>query len=305
MSEPHQLFDEKTRRKLEQLILSASRVRSGAIKGERRSVKRGTSTEFADYRNYAPGDDLRRLDWNIYARLERPLTKLYEDEEDLAVHLLLDASASMDWPTEGDPDAIKFTFARRLFAGLGYTSLTTNDRLLMTVVGGKGSAPSQLHHFGPARGRAYGVAMLGFVNDLEAGGIADWNDALYSYALRAGRPGLALVITDMFSPTGYIEGFNALLGKGYEVGLIHVLSRDEVEPPITGDLRLVDVETGQPQEVTIDAAMRELYMRRLAAWQDELRFECRRRGMHYIPIVTDSAWEKVILYDLRRLNLIK
>src|SRR5215813_8564991 len=105
------LFDEKTRRKLEQLMLSASRVRAGAIKGERRSTKRGTSIEFADYRNYTPGDDLRRLDWNIYARLERPFIKLLEEEEDLAVHILLDISASMDWPQDGDRNQNKFLFA--------------------------------------------------------------------------------------------------------------------------------------------------------------------------------------------------
>src|SRR3954466_3878940 len=107
------LFDEKTRRKLEQLMITASRVRAGAIKGERRSSKRGTSIEFADYRNYTPGDDLRRLDWNIYARLDRPLTKLYEDEEALAAPLTLDPSASMDGGGEGDAEQHKFDYARR------------------------------------------------------------------------------------------------------------------------------------------------------------------------------------------------
>src|SRR5215216_666158 len=129
-----QLFDETTRRKLEQLMLSGSRVRAGAIKGERRSTKRGTSIEFADYRNYAPGDDLRRLDWNIYARLDRPLTKLYEDEEDLAVHLILDTSASMNWGGDSDPELHKFDYARRLIAGLGYISLSTNDRLVIAAL---------------------------------------------------------------------------------------------------------------------------------------------------------------------------
>ena len=115
------LFDETTRRKLEQLMLSASRVRAGAIKGDRRSNKRGTSIEFADYRNYVPGDDLRRLDWNIYARLDRPLMKVFEDEEDLASIILLDTSASMGSTVEveGAGDASeKFMYARRLAAGL-------------------------------------------------------------------------------------------------------------------------------------------------------------------------------------------
>ncbi|MCZ7545781.1 MAG: DUF58 domain-containing protein [Anaerolineae bacterium] len=124
------LFDEVTLRKLEQLRLMASKVRAGAIKGERRSTRRGTSVEFADYRNYTRGDDLRRLDWNIYARLERPFIKLLEEEEDLAVYVLLDASASMDWPQGGAGDAAhKFTFGLRLAAGLGHIALTTGDYL--------------------------------------------------------------------------------------------------------------------------------------------------------------------------------
>ena len=107
------IFDEKTLRKLERLTIIANQVRAGAIKGERRSTKRGTSIEFADYRNYVRGDDLRRVDWNIYARLGRAFVKLVEDEEDLAVHLIVDSSASMDWPRGGERDRQKFLYAQR------------------------------------------------------------------------------------------------------------------------------------------------------------------------------------------------
>src|SRR5258708_15089021 len=117
------LFDEKTLRKLERLTMVASHVRSGVMKGERRSNKRGTSIEFADYRNYTRGDDLRRVDWNVFARLDRPFIKLLEEEEDLAVHLLIDGSASMDWPIGSDGEHNKFTFSRRVLAGLGKISL--------------------------------------------------------------------------------------------------------------------------------------------------------------------------------------
>jgi uncharacterized protein (DUF58 family) len=147
--------------------------------------------------------------------------------------------------------------------------------------------------------------MLRYVHSLNASGVTDLNTALKDYATRGGRPGLCLVISDMFSPTGYIEGLNALLGKGFEVGLIHVLSPDEVEPPVGGDLRLIDVETNQPQEVTIDATMRELYTRRLEAWRESIRSECVRRSVHYMPVETDTSWEKVILYEMRRLGIVK
>lgn len=293
------VFDEKTRRKLEQVMLWSTRVRAGAMKGERRSTKRGTSIEFADYRNYTRGDDLRRLDWNVFARLERPYIKLLEDEEDLAVHIILDTSASMDWPKD-DGDHNKFTFARRLAAGLAYTSLTSNDRMLLTA-----SSTTGTESFGPARGLARGVAMLKFASALKAGGVADLNTILSDYALRARRPGLCIIISDMFSPSGYVDGVNDLLGRGYEVTLIHVLSPDEITPPLAGDLRLIDAETGQGQEVTIDAAMRDLYTQRLEAWRGEIRAECMRRGVHYLMVETSEAWEKVILQDMRRMGLLK
>jgi uncharacterized protein (DUF58 family) len=294
------LLDEAVRRKLEQVTLIATRVRAGAMKGERRSKKRGTSIEFADYRNYAPGDDLRRLDWNIYARLERPYIKLLEDEEDLAVHLLLDTSASMDFPQEGERDHNKLLFAKRIFAGLAYTSLNSNDRLLMTAISDHG-----LEHFGPARGRGMSVGMLRFVHNLKPGGITDLNALLKDYALRGGRPGLCILISDMFSPTGYSEGVNNLLGKGFEVAIVHVLSPDEIMPSLAGDLRLIDVETGTPQEVSVDAGLRDLYIKRLESWREDMRNEALRRGMHYFPLETNSLWEKAILFDMRRAGLVK
>ncbi|MDX2160864.1 MAG: DUF58 domain-containing protein [bacterium] len=300
------LFDEKTRRSLEQLILQAAKVRAGAIKGERRSIKRGTSIEFADTRAYSPGDDLRRLDWNAYARLERPLTRLFEDEEDLAVHVLIDSSASMDYPRPetdgGSPAHHKFDFARRLMAGLGYISLTTNDRLTVTRLGGESAAPVQ---YGPVRGRGHGAGLLQFAAGLRAHGTTDLNAALKSYALRGQRPGLCLVISDLFSPTGLVDGLNALVGKGYEVAIVQVLAPEEVEPALAGDLRLIDSETGAAQEISMDAGLRDLYIRRVRAWRDGLRQDCAKRGVHYVEAITDAPWEKVILYDLRRLGVVR
>jgi uncharacterized protein (DUF58 family) len=299
MPDTPKLFDETTRRKLEQLMLHASRVRAGAIKGDRRSNKRGTSIEFADYRNYAPGDDLRRLDWNIYARSDRPLTRLYEDEEDLAVHLLLDTSASMDWqPDEGaSPAADKFLFARRVFAGLGFVALAENDRLTMSTLDGA--------LYGPVRGRNYGVGLLRYVSGLAARGTTDLNAALKAYALRTTRAGLAVVISDFFSPSGYMDGLNALLAKGCEVAVVHLLAPAEAEPPLAGDLRLIDVETGESQEVSLDDGMWALYVERVREWREGIRAECSKRGVHYVYAQTDAPWERIILQDLRRLGVVR
>ena len=137
------IIDESLLQRLEQLSLAATRVRAGQTAGERRSTKRGTSVEFADYRNYVRGDDLRRVDWNIYARLERPFVKLFEEEEDLAVHILLDGSGSMDWggePSDQQTGALnKWLYARRLAAALGYVALVSGDRL--TVASLQSQAP--------------------------------------------------------------------------------------------------------------------------------------------------------------------
>lgn len=294
------LLPEPIRRRLDPLTLFASKVRSGSMKGDRRSVKRGTSIEFADYRNYVPGDDLRQLDWNIYARLERPYIKLLEDEEDLAVHVVLDASASMNFPEEGDINQKKLLFAKRIFASLGYIALTSNDRLMLTAINDNGMSV-----FGPVRGRGQSVAMLRYVQNVAADGITDLNIMLKNYAMRAGRPGLTIIISDMFSPTGYVDGLNSLLGRGHEVVLVHVLSPEEVSPPLAGDLRLIDVETGVAQEVTIDATMRNIYRQRLEQWRDDIRADCRRKGAHYFPMQTDEPFERLILSDMRRFGLVK
>jgi uncharacterized protein (DUF58 family) len=296
------LLPETIRRRLEALTLVAKTIRAGSMKGERRSVKRGTSIEFADYRNYTAGDDLRKLDWNVYARLEKPFIKLLEDEEDLATHIILDISASMNWPDAeaGEAAHNKLLFAKRLFAALAYLALKTGDRLMLSAVNGQDS-----EHFGPARGRSQVVPMLKFVHGLNARGVTDLNQKLRDYAIREKRAGLVILISDMLSPSGYVDGLNMLLGKGHEVAFIHLLSPDEVNPPLAGDLSLVDVETGQSQEVTVDAEMRTIYQQRLRAWLDSLRDEAARKGVHYLMVETDIPYEKVILFEMRKLGLVK
>ncbi len=300
MSDHSALLPEKVRRQLEPLMLVAHRVRAGAMKGERRSVKRGTSLEFADYRNYVPGDDLRRLDWNVYARSDRPTVKLMEDEEDLSVHLLLDTSASMNWPQDGASEHNKLLFGQRLLAGLAYISLTSNDRLRLAVL-----STDSAGQFGPVRGRGQTVAMMRYVTALSAGGTTDLNATLRAYALRAGRPGLCIVISDLLSPPGYVDGLNALLGAGHEVVVAHVLSPDELTPPLAGDLRLIDSETGTAQEISIDPALRAAYQQRISDWRDDIRATCGKRGAHYLPLSSDTTPERVMLYDLRRLGVVR
>lgn len=293
------LFDEKTLRKLDSLMLMAQKIRAGAIKGERRSSRRGTSIEFADYRNYVRGDDLRRIDWNIYARLERPFIKLLEDEEDLAVYLLLDGSASMDWPRSGSRDRHKFLYARRVLAGLAYIALGSGDRVSAQVLRADGPV-----RWGPLRGRGHTLGLLKWLEDAYTRGPVDLNAALRDFALRTPRAGLVILLSDLMAPEGFEEGLRALQSRGHEVAVIQVLAPDEVAPEITGDLRLIDVESGAPQEVTIDPAMRALYMQRFEAWQADIAAYCLRRGVHFVAVETSMPWEQLLLSELRRLGVV-
>ncbi|MGE5223920.1 MAG: DUF58 domain-containing protein [Omnitrophica WOR_2 bacterium] len=292
------LFDEKTLRKLSQLTLAASQVRSGMIKGERRSVKRGASVEFADYRDYVHGDDLRRLDWNVYARLERPFIKLFEEEEDLAVHILVDGSRSMDW---GEGEQNKFRYAIKLAAGLGAITLGAGDHLTVRILY-DGKASTQ---YGPLRGQRRLVQFLSFLEAAQPGGSTDLNRPLREVALSAQRPGLAFLVSDLFAPGGYQPGISQLQSRGYEVSILHLLTPDEIDPPLAGDLRLIDVETGQAQEVSIDGGLRSVYRRRIRDWQAEIQAYCNRRAIHYINILTSTTWDKVVLYHLRSAGIVK
>jgi uncharacterized protein (DUF58 family) len=297
-----ELLDSTTRRKLEQLILIANKVRAGSVKGERRSVKRGTSIEFADYRNYVRGDDLRKLDWKVYARTGKLFIKQYEDEEDLAVHLFMDTSMSMDFPRDTDaPNQHKFIYGQRLLAGLATISLATNDRLVMGAADEHGLTV----HFGPNRGRVYSPEMFRFVRELRPQGSVALNAALLDYARRKHPVGLFILISDMFHESGYLDGLDALLGRGYEVVVLHTLAPEEVNPPLAGDLRLIDAETGRGQEVTIDGGMREVYFKRLHEWQHSLETTLRGRGVHYLPIQTDTPFDQVILSEMRRQRLVR
>lgn len=301
-------FDEGTLRKLDQLALVAARVRAGAMKGERRSTKRGTSLEFADYRDYVRGDDLRRVDWNVYARLERPFIKLFEEEEDLAVHVLVDASRSMNWPddtagltAEVVQEHNKFQYSVRLAAALGHIALAAGDRLTVSPLSPTGLAGDR---FGPSRGRGNTGRLLKFLAGVHADGATDLDSALRNYAIATDRAGLAFVVTDLFSAS-YQNGLSALQSKGHEVSLLHVLAPEEVDPPLAGDLQLIDVETGDPQDVSIDSSLRDLYRQRVQGWRGEIEAYCLKRGIHYIPVTTDTKWDQVVLYQMRKMGLVK
>lgn len=291
-------FDEKTIRKLTRLTLVAGQVRAGVLKGERRSTKRGSSLEFADYRSYTPGDDLRRIDWNAYARLDRTFLKLFEEEEDLAVHVLVDASRSMDW---GSDEYNKFQYALKLAAAVGAIALSSGDRLTVSSLQAEKHGPQ----FGPASGQLSTLPLLRYLEGQQSSGETDLYKSLREYVLVARRPGLVFLISDLFSQSDALTGLALLQSRGYEVALLHLLAPDEIDPPLAGDLRLIDIETGLGQDVSLDNRTRALYRERLQAWREEIGAACRKRGIRYLGLNTAQPWEQVVLQQMRQADLVR
>lgn len=287
------LFDERFLRQLDQLVLVSKQARRGQMQGERRSLKRGQSVEFADYRQYSRGDDFRLIDWNVFARLETLFLKLFVEEEDLTIHLLVDTSRSMDW---GDPNKLKV--ARQLAGAMGYIALAGLDRVTASTISDK------VELFPPHRGKQQAHTLFGFLQGLKTGGDADLGAVLTRYAQGARNPGPLLLISDLFDPT-WQAGLRALLTRRFDITILHVLSPEELNPTVAGDLRLKDIERGHELEITVDAAMLQRYEANLMAWQAELRQWCGARGISYATLSSASPIEEIVLTLLRKQAIVR
>jgi uncharacterized protein (DUF58 family) len=275
-------------------------MRAGQIQGERRSPNRGGSVEFADFRTYAHGDDFRQIDWNAYARLERLFVKLFVAEEDLTIHLLLDASRSMAW---GDPE--KWDYARRLAAALGYVALVGLDRVTGAALQGNGPrAAGNGALFRPHRGKRQALAWFRWLSGLQVGGQLDPAGALYDYRALTRHPGPLLVISDLLGP-GWEDGLHALAGHRFEVTVLHILAPQEIDPTLEGDLRLVDSESRSAVEVTADYDLVRRYRERLATWREEIQRACAAIGARYIFLETSTPLEDLVLAYLRRFDVVR
>ncbi len=307
-----QLLDAKLISRLSQLDVSSRKVFAGKLKGERRSKKRGESVEFADHRPYVTGDDLRHVDWNIFGRLDRLFMKLFLEEEDLSLHIIVDASESMDC---GEPN--KFLFAQRLAAALGYIGLVNLNRVSLTALAeralediddsntGQDSSAGVLSAIRNLRGRRRVHDMGAWLCGLEPAGGTSFHEAARRIALTRQGKGVMIVISDFFFKEGYEEGLRLLLGRGYDVFIIQTLSPQEVEPTLGGDLRLRDVEDADVAEVTISAALLKRYKATLAAYCDQLRAFCARREITHVTVQTDMAIETLVVDYLRRKGLLR
>jgi uncharacterized protein (DUF58 family) len=289
----HSLFTPEFLAQLERLTLASRRVFRGRVKGERRSPRRGHSVEFCDYRAYGVGDDLRYVDWNAYGRLDRLHVKLFVDEEDLCLHLLVDASASMEF---GRPT--KLAYAVRLAAALGFVGLVGLERVGVGILRERAA-----EGFPPTRGRNQFPALQDFLTAVKPAGPTRLNDAIATYALRARESGLAVVISDLLDPVGYEAGLRALMERRFDIHLIHLLDPEEMAPELAGDLRLTDVETGEVRELSVDRETLRAYRERLHAFLERAESFCRAQEIGYHRVITDTPVEEFVLAQLKGLVL--
>ncbi|MBK8915501.1 MAG: DUF58 domain-containing protein [Phycisphaerales bacterium] len=281
--------------RLEQLEILSRRIFVGRMKGERRSKRRGASVEFADYRNYVPGDDLRFLDWNIFARLERLLIKLFMEEEDLNVTLLLDCSRSMDWGTPA-----KGMYAKRVAAAIGYIGLVNYDRVsLYTYAGGLSREMVGI------RGRRLASQMLRFLQAAPLEGKSDFASAARRFALRHKGKGVVIVISDFLDKGGYADGLRFLLSRELDLYVVQVLSPEEIDPTLAGDLKLRDVEDEDVAEITVSRPLLERYKANLTAFCTELKDHCTRRGITYLFTSTRVPFDTLVMSYLRQRGLLR
>ena len=274
---------------LERLALLSRRAFRGRTRGERKSPRKGMSVEFSDYRPYGAGDDLRYVDWNIYGRLDRLYLKLFVDEEDLRLHLLLDGSASMSF---GEPG--KLLYAARLAAALGFVGLASHERVGVGVIRDR-----MAEGWSPARGRGQLLSLLEFAARLRGEGPTGLSEALVAYALRSREAGLAVLISDLLDPAGYERGLKALLERRFDVHVVHLLSPEEMNPELAGDLRLVDSETGEMRELSMDGDAVRAYRERLRQFLERVETFCRTKEIGYHRLASDAPTEEFVLAQLR------
>lgn len=293
MAEP--LLDSLFLAKLEQLELVSRRIFLGVMKGERRSKRKGQSVEFADYRNYVKGDDLRFLDWNLFGRLDRLFIRLFQEEEDLHFYLLIDNSLSMDFGTP-----TKLHYARQVAAALAFIGLVNMDRVVIEAFN------ERLTQSLPAvRGRRSLFRVIDFLHKLQPAGPSNLREALRTFSIRSSGKGVVVLLTDLMDKGGYEEALRYLVARQLDIYVIQVLSQEETDPEITGDLKLIDVEDDDEAEITVSAPLIQRYKQNLAAYQSGIQDYCNRRGITFLVTSNQVPFDRLVLTYLRQRGLVR
>jgi uncharacterized protein (DUF58 family) len=284
------LFDDDFQRRLDHLALVSKRIFSGAMRAERRTKKVGSGVEFADHRDYAPGDDLRTLDWAAYSRFQKLLVRLYEEEEDLSIYFILDTSSSMAF---GDGE--KLRHAKRLCAALAYVGLANLDRV--TIVGATDELSGRMPE---TRGKARIFRIFRFLSGLRGEGHTDLEDSLKTFVAQHKRRGLAVLISDLYDAKGFEKGINVLRYNKFDPFVLHVTDAADRRPPLKGDVRVYDCETGEEREVTVTTGILERYAKAYDAYLAEVRRFCTKKQVSYYQADVEVPFDELILRVFRR-----
>jgi len=279
-------------RRLEALALQVRRAVSGQMGGERRSKRRGQSVEFADYRNYTPGDDFRLIDWNAYARLDRFMLRLFVAEEELPLSLFVDLSGSMDW---GKPN--KAETARKLAGAIAYVALAALDRVRLTVF-----AEGETSGGAPSRGRRAAATLFSRLQSFPAGGLTNYEKLVWPIGRQ--RPGMTVLITDGLGESPLDPALTALQRAHQEGAVLQLLAPQELTPDWSGDARLKDAETGVEREFTATPLTQGSYVKALTQRTDEIERAAHRRGLRFARLSTSEPIDEMVQVTLRRIGLL-
>jgi uncharacterized protein (DUF58 family) len=279
-------------RRLEALALQVRRAVSGQMGGERRSKRRGQSIEFADYRNYTPGDDFRLIDWNAYARLDRFMLRLFVAEEELPLSLFCDLSGSMDW---GKPN--KAETARKLAGAIAYVALAALDRVRLTVF-----AEGETSGGAPSRGRRAAATLFSRLQSFPAGGVTNYEKLVWPIGRQ--RPGMTVLITDGLGESPLDPALRALQRAHQEGAVLQLLAPQELTPDWSGDARLKDAETGVEREFTATPLTQGSYLKALTHRTDEIERAAHRRGLRFARLSTSVPIDEMVQITLRRIGLL-
>ena len=294
-AELQSLLDPELMGQLERLELVTRKIFRGRMKGERRSKRKGQSVEFADFRNYVAGDDLRTLDWNLYARLDKLIVKLFLEEEDLHFFTLIDASPSMGF---GDPT--KLLYAKQLAAALGFIGLIRSDRVVIESLG------QSTHNRGQVlRGRRSVWRMLDTLNAMEPTETVSLAEGVKRFCLRNQGKGIVVLISDLMDKEGYEAALRYLVARRVDVYVMHVLSQEEIDPDVKGDLKLVDCEDQDIAEITVSAPLLARYKKTLDTFTRGAQEFCSRRGMNYLLAHNELPVKDLMSNYLRRRGLVR
>jgi uncharacterized protein (DUF58 family) len=286
------IFDADFLKKLESIAINARMAMSEGGAGSRKSRAKGSSVEFSDFREYTPGDDFRRIDWNAYGRFDRLFVKLFMEEREAVVNIFIDGSKSMDF---GEPK--KSILSLKIAGVLSFLALNNLDRICINSMSGKALSCSSI-----ITGRSMFDKCISFLENMDFAGSTNINECIKRKEFK-GR-GISVIISDYFTQGGIEDALKYLLYKKQETILIHTLSRDEASPELEGQIRVVDSETGDIRDVSITPFFLKQYDKYFNRFVSGIKEYCNRVGASYVRVLSEEPIEKIVMEDMAGVGII-